>query len=129
MFGIGLPEIILIMAVALIVVGPEKLPELAKSIARGVVELKKAAGSLKDSLKEEGDEEPWQLAPPDQDSDRIAAAYSKLPASAKPPATETTIGGDSDQTGEHAAVGPEATLPDSDTVAVPPGAEDKNAAA
>ncbi|MEN8142722.1 MAG: twin-arginine translocase TatA/TatE family subunit [Thermodesulfobacteriota bacterium] len=53
MFGIGLPELILIMAVALIVVGPEKLPELAKGLAKQLVELKKAANVLKESLSED----------------------------------------------------------------------------
>lgn len=53
MFGIGLPELILIMAVALIVVGPDKLPGMAKTIAKQLVELKKAASTLKDSLNEE----------------------------------------------------------------------------
>lgn len=60
MFGIGLPELILIMAVALIVVGPEKLPDLAKTIARQIVELKKTAGALKESFSEEVDEKNWQ---------------------------------------------------------------------
>jgi sec-independent protein translocase protein TatB len=53
MFGIGLPELILIMAVALIVVGHEKLPELAKGLAKQLVELKKAANVLKESLNED----------------------------------------------------------------------------
>ena len=53
MFGIGLPELILIMALALIVVGPDKLPDLAKSIAKQILELKKTANSLKESLHEE----------------------------------------------------------------------------
>lgn len=53
MFGIGLPELILIMAVALIVVGPDKLPDLARGLAKQFFELKKAANSLKDSLQEE----------------------------------------------------------------------------
>lgn len=62
MFGIGLPELIIIMAVALIVVGPEKLPDLAKSLAKGVMELKKTAYSLKDSFDESYDEpgKPWE---------------------------------------------------------------------
>ena len=68
MFGIGLPELILILGIALIVVGPEKLPEMAKSIAKGMVELKKTANSLKANFEEglEG-EEPWQKKPGDHD--------------------------------------------------------------
>jgi sec-independent protein translocase protein TatB len=54
MFGIGLPELILILALALIVVGPDKLPDLARSVAKGILELKKTATTLKDSLTEEG---------------------------------------------------------------------------
>lgn len=53
MFGIGLPEMIVIMAVALVVVGPDKLPELARSVAKGVNELKKTMNQVKDSLSEE----------------------------------------------------------------------------
>lgn len=53
MFGIGLPELILIMTVALIVVGPEKLPALTKTIARQMIELKRAANTLKESLHED----------------------------------------------------------------------------
>lgn len=54
MFGIGLPEMILILALALIVVGPDKLPDLARSMAKGVMELKKTAESLKKNLTEDG---------------------------------------------------------------------------
>ena len=54
MFGIGLPELILILALALIVVGPDKLPDLARSVAKGVMDLKKTANSLKESLNEHG---------------------------------------------------------------------------
>lgn len=54
MFGIGLPEMILIMALALIVVGPDKLPDLARSLAKGIMELKKTAEGLKESFAEEG---------------------------------------------------------------------------
>lgn len=64
MFGIGLPELILILGLALIVVGPDKLPELAKSIAKGVMELKKAAGTLKDSIREETEDKPWEKVRP-----------------------------------------------------------------
>lgn len=54
MFGIGLPELILILALALIVVGPDKLPDLARSVAKGVMDLKKTANQLKESLTEHG---------------------------------------------------------------------------
>ena len=61
MFGIGLPELLVIMAVALIVVGPDKLPEMAKSVARGVLELKKAIQELQENVESEvGDVESWQ---------------------------------------------------------------------
>lgn len=53
MFGIGFPELILIMALALIVVGPDKLPDLARSVAKTLVDLKKTAEGFKDSLNEE----------------------------------------------------------------------------
>ncbi|OGQ94710.1 MAG: hypothetical protein A2521_11480, partial [Deltaproteobacteria bacterium RIFOXYD12_FULL_57_12] len=85
MFGIGLPELILIMAVALIVVGPNKLPELAKSLAKGVLELKKAANSLKASLQEE-DAKPWQDSATADNADKLAAAYQQLPGPVTPPA-------------------------------------------
>jgi sec-independent protein translocase protein TatB len=61
MFGIGLPELILIMGLALIVVGPDKLPGLAKTVAKQILELKKAANSLKESLDEELKEEKESL--------------------------------------------------------------------
>ena len=50
MFGIGVPELLLLMAIALIVIGPKKLPDLAKSMGRAMREFKKATGDLKESL-------------------------------------------------------------------------------
>lgn len=51
MFGIGMPEMILILAVALIVIGPKKLPDLAKSLGRAMGEFKKATSDLKESME------------------------------------------------------------------------------
>jgi Tat protein translocase TatB subunit len=55
MFGIGIPELILILAIALIVIGPKKLPDLAKSIGKALGEFKRATTDLKDSLERETD--------------------------------------------------------------------------
>ncbi len=50
MFGIGMPEMIMILVVALIVIGPRKLPDIAKSIGKALREFKGATGELKNSL-------------------------------------------------------------------------------
>lgn len=51
MFGIGMPEMILILAIALIVIGPKNLPALAKSLGRAFGEFKRATSELKDSME------------------------------------------------------------------------------
>jgi TatA/E family protein of Tat protein translocase len=51
MFGIGMPEMLLILAVALIVIGPKKLPDLAKSLGKAMGEFKNATRDLKDSMQ------------------------------------------------------------------------------
>jgi sec-independent protein translocase protein TatB len=53
MFGIGMPELLLILAVALIVIGPKKLPDLAKSLGRAMGEFKRATNDLKQSIEQE----------------------------------------------------------------------------
>ena len=50
MFGIGLPELIIIMVVALIIIGPSKLPDLAKALGKGMAEFRKATQDIKESL-------------------------------------------------------------------------------
>ncbi len=53
MFGIGLPEMIVIFAVALIVIGPDKLPDLARSLAKGLFELKRTLNEVRGNFTEE----------------------------------------------------------------------------
>lgn len=52
MFGIGMQELILIAIIALIVVGPKKLPDLAKTLGKGFSEFKKATEGITEDLKE-----------------------------------------------------------------------------
>jgi Tat protein translocase TatB subunit len=52
MFGIGIQELIIIAVIALIVVGPKKLPDLAKTLGKGFSEFRKAADDITDNLKQ-----------------------------------------------------------------------------
>lgn len=51
MFGIGMPEMLMILAVALIIFGPKRLPELAKSLGRALGEFRRATSDLKQSIE------------------------------------------------------------------------------
>lgn len=53
MFGIGMPELLLILALALIVIGPKKLPDIAKALGRGLAEFKRATDEMKSTFNEE----------------------------------------------------------------------------
>ena len=53
MFGIGMTELLLIGALALMVLGPKKLPELARALGKGFAEFKRATDEFKNTLQEE----------------------------------------------------------------------------
>jgi sec-independent protein translocase protein TatA len=53
MFGLGIPELLVIFIIALIVFGPKKLPDLGKSIGRAMAEFKKAQEEFQESVREE----------------------------------------------------------------------------
>jgi Tat protein translocase TatB subunit len=52
MFNIGMPELVVIVVIALLVVGPKKLPDLAKSLGKGFNEFRRAADGVTESIKE-----------------------------------------------------------------------------
>lgn len=53
MFGIGPWELVLILAIALVVFGPGKLPEVGKALGNGLKEFRKASDNIKDEVRKE----------------------------------------------------------------------------
>ena len=66
MFGIGMPELLVILVVALVVLGPKRLPEIARSLGRGMAEFRKASNEFTRTLSASIEEPPPQPAPPQQ---------------------------------------------------------------
>jgi TatA/E family protein of Tat protein translocase len=98
MFGsIGMPELIIILVIALIIFGPRKLPELGRSLGRSIGEFKRASNELRNTLEEEirVEEQRDQRAAirAEQDSAVAAAAppapAPSTPVTPAPPANET----------------------------------------
>ena len=53
MFGIGLPEMIIIAVVALVFIGPDKLPGVLRSIGKSLVQLKRATSDVRSTVQDE----------------------------------------------------------------------------
>jgi sec-independent protein translocase protein TatA/sec-independent protein translocase protein TatB len=50
MFGLGMSEIVLILVIALLVIGPKKLPDVAKALGKGYGEFKRAMSDFKEAV-------------------------------------------------------------------------------
>jgi sec-independent protein translocase protein TatA len=87
MFGsIGMPELIVIFVIALIIFGPRRLPELGRSLGRGINEFKRASNDLRNTLEEEVKLEE-QRTPP------APNAHSTPAKDVEPPTSRSADGG------------------------------------
>jgi TatA/E family protein of Tat protein translocase len=81
-FGVGMPELLVILVVALLVLGPKRLPEIARSLGKGMAEFRKASTEFQRTLSATL-EEPPPAAPPRAP----AASPAEKPAAAAPAPT------------------------------------------
>jgi Tat protein translocase TatB subunit len=87
MFGIGMPELLVIAVLALILIGPKKLPDLARSLGKTLGELRKATDDLKGTISEEIDSIKDDI--PDQEELKQALKKKFLHAAEEKKGTKT----------------------------------------
>lgn len=96
MFGIGMTELLVILAVALIVFGPTRLPELARSLGRAMSEFRRASTDLRQTFRE-AVEDPKPSPAPVPPAIQPAATEPAAPAASAASADATAPAADRDR--------------------------------
>jgi len=117
MGSLGLPELIFIMVIALLIFGPKRLPEIGRTLGKGMAEFRKATNDLKNTISTELSIEDEQPARPRRvDLAGVTPVFGQEPAPAARPlpaetAPQVPPGAESAPADEAAAPAPAAALP------------------
>lgn len=99
--SIGTPEIIIILALALILFGPKKLPEIGRSIGQGLRELKRASREIMDTIENEVDDTPSSFAGSSSTQTTPVTSHNEF-GSVEPAETEKETSDDTTDSARHA---------------------------
>ncbi|MFP6664958.1 MAG: twin-arginine translocase TatA/TatE family subunit [Deltaproteobacteria bacterium] len=121
MFGIGMPELAVIIVVALVVLGPKRLPEVARSLGKGLAEFRRLTGDVNkelDAARHMIESEAREHERGRRDTERATRKATTATATPDPQATTPEP--------ESTTPDPEPTAPDPALVAAPSGPSGKN---